>query len=745
MARPARNPVMSILLLFAAGACGAPESGPAPPVVTEVTTGASDSEATPPEKPPGLRQRLLAEWMARSVGGGGTDASDRDSDAVRAAAGELLDRLAPDRKERVPLLLELSHAASEDPLRRAVRPARELEAMGLSSVPVLLDLVRGPPSELRSHAICELAHMVGAAARIVPVLLPVARNEEDSDRHVALKVLVELAPDTPGLRDLLGPAGECSLLLCYLGRDLVAEARRRPDLPEWISRELRSEASRASMLWDLQDADSIPGELAPDLVACLHAASEDDRIRAAFALAKADPGAPELPEALVPALADRRDGSRARDVLIELGPHARSAAPALVRLLEGNDTRAAARAAEVLGRVDAPEVAVPALLRILDVPDPVPDLPDDDRALDELLAAAAEALIRYPEAADAAVEVLVRQLPRSLLLYEKKSGLRTGRGRRKKGRAWAVEALGRLGPRAERAVPVLSDALGYDWPCDDTAAEALVRIGGAGDDALATALRDRNAGVRCAAAYGLARAGSDGFLRELRLALADEDPVFAAYALAALARRDPTGPDVIAAARSFFPEVSEDGGTLFCEYDGELVLIAARSAGPRARPILEAGLEARSKEVQDLARILLAENGVVVRDLAPATARRLASPYYDYYDELDPIVRSVFDRLDPRLAAEVVRQVGHGLRGKKDGIYDTLEVLTGLGPAAAPAVPGLIELLGDPCWQCSAIEVLGAIGPGAGAAVPELRALTGAWDKDARRAARSALLRITGE
>ena len=115
----------------------------------------------------------------------------------------------------------------------------------------------------------------------------------------------------------------------------------------------------------------------------------------------------------------------------------------------------------------------------------------------------------------------------------------------------AARALGRLGPRAERATPVLVEALGDpNGHVRTEAATALGRIGSRDPEvvvALAVATRDEGNLVRHAAAVALGRLGAPESAGEaLEALLEDEDGQVREAARRALQRPDTDpgpGPD----------------------------------------------------------------------------------------------------------------------------------------------------------------------------------------------------------
>jgi TPR repeat protein len=111
-----------------------------------------------------------------------------------------------------------------------------------------------------------------------------------------------------------------------------------------------------------------------------------------------------------------------------------------------------------------------------------------------------------------------------------------GRGGQELGRT--IETLGKLGPAAGDAVPVLTNYLENGWPLGHAAAAALARIGEKGMPVLIAALGNPNVAVRAAAAAGFAETGAvpEAALEPLRTALKDDDPQVRELAERALKR-----------------------------------------------------------------------------------------------------------------------------------------------------------------------------------------------------------------
>ncbi len=192
----------------------------------------------------------------------------------------------------------------------------------------------------------------------------------------------------------------------------------------------------------------------PVLIRAITDNDEDDGVRmhAASALVEMGPQAAEATPALIQALKQRNERVAEWAVLIlgEIGPAAKDAVPALIDALKGGDWDMRCYAAEALGRIGpAAKAAVPALEEAL-----------KDKKDKNVRFYAAEALARLglPD----------RGLPVLIALLKGKSWIL---------RKYAAMALGEIGAPAKAAIPALREAL-KDKEADvrNAAAEALKRI-----------------------------------------------------------------------------------------------------------------------------------------------------------------------------------------------------------------------------------------------------------------------------
>lgn len=275
-----------------------------------------------------------------------------------------------------------------------------------------------------------------------------------------------------------------------IGSQLALEAIGAAALPG-VSETLRTGTASAKydaalVLGSLGGKEALTG-----LLAALPEPDTDVREAVATGLgraaAKPDSDTGRIVQGLLQTLRDKEPSVRwnAAEALAGVGPRAVSAKPELLAALEDANDLVRLRAAIALGKIDpkAPEAAVRVLIATLEK--------------EGLLASdAAMALGALGPRAAAAVPTLIKAL----------------RSSDKDVRRWAADALGKLGPAATPAVPGLIEVLRKDAEPDArrNAAQALGELGSAAGPvaaALKAAARDKDEGVRDAAAQALAKLG----------------------------------------------------------------------------------------------------------------------------------------------------------------------------------------------------------------------------------------------
>jgi HEAT repeat protein len=276
--------------------------------------------------------------------------------------------LGPAAADATPRLLELAtDTAAEVGVRQAA--VRALGAVGTSDarvVPALEQLLGDADPELRDLALVAVGELGPLAAACSPTLL---RTLSASDEH-------EVATSADVLGRVLAPDAVPALagLLSHPAHDLREVAARalarfgeasRPALDALVvaldddSSEVRRDAALALAAIGPAAAAAWPG-------LCRALDDEDPGVRPAAraALAAIAGDAQSAVPRLVVDLDDRdaRVRESAALALGQLGARAATAVPALLRRLEAHDVAAA----EALGRIGAPELAVPALERALE-------------------------------------------------------------------------------------------------------------------------------------------------------------------------------------------------------------------------------------------------------------------------------------------------------------------------------------------------------------------------------------------
>ncbi|MBI3944726.1 MAG: HEAT repeat domain-containing protein [Armatimonadetes bacterium] len=327
----------------------------------------------------------------------------------------------------------------------------------------------------------------------------------------------------------------------------------------------------------------------------------------------------------------------------------------------------------------------------------------------------------------------------------------------------AARALYEIGPGSNEAVPVLTEGLRDRNPGVRAAsAMALTCYGDRAKPAvplLAGGLRDRDAAVReaCAWCLGEVGPGARDAIPDLIAALRDPSPEVRCRVSRAIGYLGSAARTAEAALRQALrdpdPSVSEAAGKALERLKEDRAI--GTSLGATDVPALLNSLKDGDADVRRAAAVLLRDISPAPEVAVPAFAELLADPGLrtvaaqalgDYgpdaaaaaprleallagtrvfWEERQEIALALW-RVGGRAEAVVPMLVGHVQRATGDELHHAAKILRELGPAAAPAVPALIEVLGDREWQerrqC-AIEVLGRIGPAAEPAVPALVAM----------------------
>ncbi len=344
----------------------------------------------------------------------------------------------------------------------------------------------------------------------------------------------------------------------------------------------------------------------------------------------------------------------------------------------------------------------------------------------------------------------------------------------------AVYELWKLKDKAKRATAALAYALrDADDYVRETAARALEGLMWGAVDALAPleqALRDQRVAVRRDAARLMATIGPEALdaLESLKAALRDPDPGVRRDAVSTLPHFGPKG---VTAGPDVERLLKEDP-------DGQVRMWAANAlfsmgTPPSSAATLLAALEDKEPGVRDRAagalQVLWPEVQIPVDTLLAmladpsATARNAAAMALRRYLD-DPKVRDALIAAagDPEpLAAVMILDAIGGMKPPPEkavravagrlavpvedesaaGIrVSAVLALMRMGPAAAPAVPALLEML-ETTKDATVLILwtLGQIGPAAKEAVPALRGKLGDADTLVALAAACALQQVAGE
>jgi HEAT repeat protein len=378
----------------------------------------------------------------------------------------------------VPALAEALKADNPWVRARAADAMRWIGSAALPALPALIEVLKekGRPDDkdnkdLRWSVLKAIGHCGPAAKEAVPVLTTLLKDEDHEIRYEAAVVLGKIGPKAS--------AAVPAMAALLIDKD---------DAYEYV--------------WMTANALQKIGPTAvPALVEVLKSRHKSARCLTAWALGKIGPQAKEAAPALLRLLDSKDDESRAAaEALGDIGPGAKEAIPALMRTLKSRDCSMASAAAQALGGIgpDARD-ALPLLEEMF--------LSDDDT----VHLASAFALVkigsqRKKEALTALIE--------AAKVREEKDSLSA--------RCTAIVALGAIGPEAREAIPVLVNAIGADLGAAEKldeedagelgcnlVGEALVQIGPAAVPALVEALKNEEGYRPLAAAVVLGRLGSD--------------------------------------------------------------------------------------------------------------------------------------------------------------------------------------------------------------------------------------------
>jgi HEAT repeat protein len=337
-------------------------------------------------------------------------------------------------------------------------------------------------------------------------------------------------------------------------------------------------------------------------------------------------------------------------------------------------------------------------------------------------------------------------------------------------RAGAAQALARIGPYSAPAIPALIRVqrdVSYDVRSEAT--EALGKIGPAAIPALAEALRDENMEAREAAAEALGQLGPDA-VPSLLEALKDSANRVRFAACQALGRIGPAAGPAVPALTLALVETDENLPWAAANALGQIGPGARSAVSHLLRALRQGPAMDRAQAADSLVKIDPAADG-----LADALASALTGNELEVriaaargLGRLGPSARPALDKLrhaardaDVELRAvaalaiwkvagdtdAALRPLLQNLNDRTEGIGRTrsIDALLELGPAAAQAVPTLVDAWADAIRRTDYTDIADLnkilIGIG-GAAVPAIRKLEQHPDARVRKSAASILTGI---
>lgn len=571
----------------------------------------------------------------------------------------------------------------------------------------IAQLAEDDDEQARNRAIYELGRLGPAASRAQPALMSLLRHQDDVVRVWAVSAFLRVggkpADVVPWLDDpspnVRGEVAE-QLLRRHYDADLVVPALVR----------LEAEYSNTDTKALIQALSDEGRQLAtPALIEGLRDSDEEVRRAAAHILASVPPPDRRFVARLVHLLHDERPDVRENvcRLLLRIGPDAAVAIPGLRERLgtaERADALAVAAALAAIAPADESPTYLEWLIRALEVGDESQQSAAADwfRALGGRARPATGLLINrlcrpalYDSCHQSLVNIGASAVPDLIGACQ--------RDRDPEAARLVMGVLGRLGQGAREAVPLLVDTIGNEESGGRTlvaAMNALAEIGPPDDcvPLLVVRTRLRVEEVREAAARALGRVPrlTDAAVNELESLLSSDAPgtrIAAARALAA------HGVKLDVAALALAKIVRRDPQASFD------AIWALQSLGPAAQPALLELVRALSSDVRVPA-------GFGGWSVAPAVVNPLSS----IGAPAVPALQAALGNSSVQVRGLAVRALGQ------------------IGPAAKPAVAGLLKLLPDRAEreeamgclgytftiQQEVIRALGGIGPDAAETVPDL-------------------------
>jgi HEAT repeat protein len=712
---------------------------------------------------PTIRGVRLTEWRKQL---------DAPTPWRRERAIAAIGILGPKAEAAIPDLVRLMNSSHYD-----ASVSQALARMGPAGVPPLAEFARDKKGQPRLHAIIALGSMGPVAKQAVPILRDVLDDPDPFTRHYAAEALGRIGADVaiPDLVRLLQDSEE-HVRSKSIGALGSLGQKALPALTAALEDNQPVVRSGACRALAAMRAEAKPAVAA--LVVIAHRDTDNGaRVAAIQGLGAIGPDA----KAGVPILIEVIKGSNhllrdaGLDAFAEIGPNAKDAVPTLIPMLQGND-----RVQTALVKIGAP--AAPALIEamrrkpyqylyahMLARIDPFPiealskALHDEDQQMRE---GAAEALNNYRWNDDAVVKPLLGAMkdktPRvrwfavsalarthrkdvlhamadalhddDLNVRQSAAGYFIGASQFAEPVAPALlaalkdkdstvaanvtQAISTMSAKLKaQAAPILVERLKTIAPAQRI--DAYNQIAMLGPDArvaasaLTAALDDAEVKVVAAAAIALAKVGTpDEVVPIFTRAFKTGKPATRIGVASAMWQ---AGPDTDAAIASLIDALADpERGVRIA------ALYALSHKGAKARPALPTVL----KILQDPSDAELFEPAIYVardigddaKDAVPLLVKALeAKNKILSYRILDSL-----PRIGPEGTKAALAILMAELSAKDDRTFeDACQRLGKLGPAAAPAVPRLIEIV-KTSQRHRAMQTLGEIGPAATDAVPVL-------------------------
>lgn len=500
------------------------------------------------------------------------------------------------------------------------------------------------------------------------------------------------------------------------------------------------------------------GETEVDIAAAMAALAGDDAAAAVSALRTLIDVGPAA-AAAVPALtqslshADAEHRRLAALALGSIGPAAKDAVPALAAALDDESDEVRAYSAYALGRVGKP--SLPAAEKLVTMAF------DEDALVRRASIRALRAIEPPDEVIDPILDRILESGDTSIILpalhtLAEDGAVAVPRLRKKlkheEAAYWACLVLAEIGPEAKDAVPEITEVLEHKDP--DARLQALLALGEIGNasktaipEILDRLANDPFEDVRNAAAYALGKIGeknydvNNGLVAAAKAAKANDQAFLRMMSLWAIAKLNPHRDDVVELA------VKEIIAGLTSKDDPFLRSAAARALSDFGNhptitpPLMIAALQDADRTVVANAIAALAKHGEPMLD---RIAQALEEP------KLRGYALSVLQRMGPRAAPAVPAMVAQLTKDPGDNEEErqfqmsVVYTLAEIGPGAKAAVPALTEQLTSEINHVrnAACFVLGKIGPDAAEAADNIRALLDHETEESQLVATVALLRI---